>query len=300
MTYLYTAGVNEEGEFIYLVDGLPEDEDFRYPGDLIEEEILPQMQRALEGEIVYPDHVVKTSWGNIFITYFPFYERDSENILGVLGIEFEADDLYNEYKILKILTTAIVIIACSIAFILSAGIFRRMSNPHIESTTTIDSKTLALNRSAFSLEMHDIQKRANFTGKSLILFDIDKLKDVNQLIGPHEGDMYVKIVAETIMSLCKSNMIAYRLAGSEFAVVSTGYSEEELETFCEEVVEKVHTHDHLPIMKTGLSYGFATYDKEKDLDIHETFRRTDHNLQNMKRLRTTPAHRQANEDFDKE
>ena len=53
--YLYTAKMNDAGEFVYVVDCLdPVDADFRYPGDPIEREIYPDMQRALNGERVLP------------------------------------------------------------------------------------------------------------------------------------------------------------------------------------------------------------------------------------------------------
>lgn len=41
--YIYTAAVNDAGEYLYLVDGLPsESSDFRNPGDKIEKEIIPE------------------------------------------------------------------------------------------------------------------------------------------------------------------------------------------------------------------------------------------------------------------
>ena len=62
--YLYTAKMNEDGEFVYLIDCLDQSEpDFRYPGDLIEHEIYPDMQRALDGQKVLPDRIKDTEWG---------------------------------------------------------------------------------------------------------------------------------------------------------------------------------------------------------------------------------------------
>ena len=98
--YLYTAKKNAEGKYIYVVDGLDiQSSDFRYPGDMIEEEIYQDMDRALGGEVVYPDEILHTSWGNIFICYLPLYNQ--EEIIGVLGIEFEAEHQYDTYRKLK-------------------------------------------------------------------------------------------------------------------------------------------------------------------------------------------------------
>ena len=51
--YLYTAKEKEDGTFIYLVDGLPvKSKDFRYIGDAIEPECIPDMKMAMENQVV--------------------------------------------------------------------------------------------------------------------------------------------------------------------------------------------------------------------------------------------------------
>ena len=125
---LYTAKQNEAGEFIYVVDGLPSDaEDFRFAGDPIEPEIKGDMQRALDGEVVLPDNIKKTDWGKIFITYVPIH--DGERVVGVLGIEFEAEHQYNTYRNLRLATPLIVLFACLVSAGLALVFFRRVSNP---------------------------------------------------------------------------------------------------------------------------------------------------------------------------
>lgn len=42
--YLYTAKMTSQGNYIYLVDGLPADnKNFAFPGDKVEEEIIPEI-----------------------------------------------------------------------------------------------------------------------------------------------------------------------------------------------------------------------------------------------------------------
>ncbi len=46
--YIYTATKNEEGKLVYVVDGLdPDADDVRHPGDYIEEEMVPYIDRVL-------------------------------------------------------------------------------------------------------------------------------------------------------------------------------------------------------------------------------------------------------------
>lgn len=64
--YLYTAKLGEDGQPVYLIDGLDLGaEDFAYPGTRIEEEMAPYIQTALSGEPVYSRDVVDTTWGPI-------------------------------------------------------------------------------------------------------------------------------------------------------------------------------------------------------------------------------------------
>lgn len=125
--YLYTAKKNTDGKYIYLIDCQEvDDPDFRYPGDLIEEEIYHDMDRALDGEEVYPDAIVHTSWGDIFICYLPVY--DGGNVAGVLGIEFEAEHQYMTYQMLKLFVPVAVLIFTVLAFFVSRRMFQHVND----------------------------------------------------------------------------------------------------------------------------------------------------------------------------
>ena len=70
--YIYTAKKNEEGKLVYVVDGLDSDaDDVRHPGDYIEEEMVPYIDRAISGEKVYSQDIIDTTWGPIFTACYP-------------------------------------------------------------------------------------------------------------------------------------------------------------------------------------------------------------------------------------
>ncbi len=94
--YFYTAKKDSDGNLIYLVDGLSQNTtDFRNPGDLIEEEMIPYITRALNGETVYSNDIVDTDWGHIFTACYPIYEPNSNNVLGALCIETDMESTYS-------------------------------------------------------------------------------------------------------------------------------------------------------------------------------------------------------------
>lgn len=92
--YLYTATRGADGRLIYLVDGLdPSAEDFRKPGDYIEEEVIPYIEDALAGNTTYSNEIVDTTWGHIFSANYPVRAENGE-IVGVLCMEMDMDTTY--------------------------------------------------------------------------------------------------------------------------------------------------------------------------------------------------------------
>lgn len=95
--YIYTAQKNEEGKLIYVVDGLdPDAEDVRHPGDYIEEEMVPYIDRALSGETVYSQDIVDTTWGPIFTACYPVRANldGTGEIVGAFCIEMDMQSAY--------------------------------------------------------------------------------------------------------------------------------------------------------------------------------------------------------------
>ena len=95
--YIYTATKNEEGKLVYVVDGLdPDADDVRHPGDYIEEEMVPYIDRAISGENVYSQDIIDTTWGPIFTACYPVsanYDGTGE-IIGAFCIEMDMQSAY--------------------------------------------------------------------------------------------------------------------------------------------------------------------------------------------------------------
>lgn len=98
--YLYTAKRNDEGKLVYLIDGLNlSAKDFAYPGTLIEDEMIPYIDKALSGEVVYSQEIVDTTWGHIFTACYPVYENDDpKQIIGALCIEMDMETTYQSIE----------------------------------------------------------------------------------------------------------------------------------------------------------------------------------------------------------
>ena len=123
--YFYTAKRDKNGKLVYLVDGLNKDaSDFRNPGDYIEKEMIPYINKALSGKRVYSNDIVDTTWGHIFTACYPITAKDgSGEIIGALCIETDMEQTYtfiSEHRItlIRISCVAIAIILLMMAFAL--------------------------------------------------------------------------------------------------------------------------------------------------------------------------------------
>ena len=125
--YLYTATRNEENRLIYVVDGLdPNAGDVRHPGDYIEDEMIPYINKALSGETVYSQNIVDTTWGPIFTACYPItgdLTGDSDEIVGALCIEMDMQSVNGLVKRTRRASVYVGTIAGCVLFWLCAVCF---------------------------------------------------------------------------------------------------------------------------------------------------------------------------------
>lgn len=128
LLYLYTAKKDAGGNYIYVVDGLNEDDIaeggyFCHVGDPIEDEIVQLLSRCLDGEVVFGDEILRTDWGIVYAAYFPYYSSSGE-IIGAVGMEFDCEHIYNLANRTRLITT-IIVLAIAIVFTCIAYTFIR-------------------------------------------------------------------------------------------------------------------------------------------------------------------------------
>ena len=68
---------------------------------------------------------------------------------------------------------------------------------------------------------------AQNTSLALIVLDIDRLNEINDALGFHQGDMLLKDVAARIRDVAKSDAMVARMRGDEFAVVCVVNNDED-------------------------------------------------------------------------
>lgn len=276
--YLYTAARASDGELIYVVDGLPDDSsDFRYPGDAIESEIVPELERALSGELVYPSDIKDTGWGYVFVSYYPIH--DGDKVVGAIGIEFSADKQYEAFRTVRIGTPLIGIVFCIGAIAVARILFRRISNPTFKDMANTDYLTSFKNRNAFDIDIANREHDSSVEG--VVVIDLDRLKMVNDRLGHSMGDDYIKAAARVMHQAFGPSDLIYRVGGDEFTVLCSDLDETRAAHIMSTLEKARQTtvvgHDtHLMF-----SVSFAT--RRPGEPLEEVLRRADISMYEMKR-----------------
>ena len=91
-----------------------------------------------------------------------------------------------------------------------AGFYRQLA--------TEDSMTALKNRNAYELRLQEILRHPSGP-LSMILFDIDRMKYINDTYGHHAGDQAIALTAKCIREVFGGSGDCYRIGGDEFCVI---------------------------------------------------------------------------------
>ncbi|MGM0379460.1 MAG: diguanylate cyclase domain-containing protein, partial [Bacillota bacterium] len=94
-----------------------------------------------------------------------------------------------------------------------------------------DSMTDLLNRRAFDNKLDEIINNKDLK-VSLIIGDIDKLKQINDTSGHSTGDKVIKLAAKTLKESFPSDAIISRIGGDEFGIILINKDQEKSVEYC--------------------------------------------------------------------
>ncbi len=115
--YFYTAKRAADGTLVYVVDGLDRNSsDFRKPGDAVEDEMVPYIERALAGETVISQDIVDTDWGHILTACYPVHDAETGETIGALCVEIDMNATYDyiqeRHSTLVLAAGAAILVIC--------------------------------------------------------------------------------------------------------------------------------------------------------------------------------------------
>ncbi|MFP4333606.1 MAG: GGDEF domain-containing protein, partial [Campylobacterales bacterium] len=152
----------------------------------------------------------------------------------------------------------------------------------LERRANYDSLTNIYNRNKIndilknSLEMLDTSKQSI----SVILFDVDYFKSINDLYGHQEGDRVLSELALFVKSRIRSSDIFARWGGEEFLIVAVGLDLEQAHILAEKLRESIAQAQICT--KRSLTCSFGVAQIEESEEFNKAIRRADEALYEAK------------------
>jgi len=147
----------------------------------------------------------------------------------------------------------------------------------IETDGKLDKMTGAHSRRLYIRTVEDLKLDEKY---SIILLDINSLKEINDEHGHDKGDLLIKTVADTLKKQVGSNGKVFRIGGDEFVCLLKFDNEKE--------TKKLQTsiHQFLSIRQIDLGFEVSTSSgiaiHEGNEDYSRTFHRADNKMYEMK------------------
>ncbi len=133
----------------------------------------------------------------------------------------------------------------------------------LEKQATIDSLTNLYNRMKFEEIFSDEVKNVNKTNHSLsmVLFDIDHFKSINDTYGHQAGDTVLIELSSLIQQNIKVQDTLARWGGEEFVILLPGTNIEGAFMFAEKLRKLIKEHSFENIGKMTASFGVGTFEE---------------------------------------
>lgn len=137
-----------------------------------------------------------------------------------------------------------------------------------------DMMTMAQNRTAFNEKMTQLNGK-DLTSTTLLILDINNLKQINDEYGHQAGDRMIIDTCECILSIFENIANVYRIGGDEFAVLITKPNVN-MKDLLKKLDDVILNYNSLNQNQISLAYGYAIADA--DIDIESLFKQADKNM----------------------
>lgn len=154
------------------------------------------------------------------------------------------ETVYPEYFLPAIILLTFTLVISYILHLRSAVASRtkalQLLNEKLQRLASEDSMTGIYNRRYF-IEQLKLSCKKNHGNLSLLLFDIDRFKAINDNFGHHVGDFIICELVKTVQHIVPKESLFARIGGEEFCILIEGLSYEETQDFAKKVQQSVST-----------------------------------------------------------
>lgn len=148
-----------------------------------------------------------------------------------------------------------------------------------------DAITQLHNRTAFQEDLNSISEE-EYKDYGIIVFDLNDLKEFNDLYGHSAGDYYIIICSEVIQDIFGKYGSVYRIGGDEFCAIIKDISLETYSSLKERMDDRIESLNGVYFSNhMSIAAGFAVYDLKNDRSLNDTFQRADKNMYDDKTMK---------------
>jgi len=188
-----------------------------------------------------------------------------------IGVYMMTHLSYRFALIYSLVLSGVLIILTSIIVYMS---IRNTGEPFYKKMAFTDMLTGYENRMAFEQRLKACGPIADRgVSVTMIIFDLNTLKLINDTFGHRAGDMYLKNTADMIYQNLGGKAPLYRIGGDEFASIMVGIKEIELQVIMQNFrKEKRMAYKNHPF---NCAFGAATFSSRIDKSLRDVFKRAD-------------------------
>lgn len=145
-----------------------------------------------------------------------------------------------------------------------------------------DELTQLHNRRYCMEYMNKLREERNFK-YTVICFDLNNLKTVNDTYGHAKGDVLIRSAAEVIAETFEDYGVVARMGGDEFVAVIGTADEEKLVSLMKEFVQNIDRKNHvIKDLNMSIAYGYAS-GSQSDSDIEKVYQTADDRMYEKKK-----------------
>ena len=200
--------------------------------------------------------------------------------------EYYSDELLKQYTIGKnTLICATVLLLAVMLFLGYQLQLLNRENKRITKNAHIDVHTGLPNKSKFEQKCQSYGILDTGVRYGLIVFDLNNLKQTNDMLGHHTGDDLILNFADILQKNLSKNAFAARCGGDEFTIVYNTTTNSQLQSYIDRVksdVAQFNSENNSYQISFAVGYSLSAF--EENITLHNLFEEADQNMYHDKQL----------------